>query len=150
MLRSELLLQQLILMLLTANRTISVPDTNVTLVGTDSIQVLENKTVEGLILQDPTDTSKKITFDVSNQNASSNQTFEVPPTSDLNNGSDNNVFVTIKAAQILSNKTLVSPVVKQTESATNGVTLNTDNITANRTIRFPDADATLLSTTNVM
>ena len=60
---------------------------------------------------------------------------------------DNNVFVTIKAAQILSNKTLVSPVVKQTESATNGITLNTDNITANRTIRFPDADATLLSTT---
>ena len=80
MLRSELLLQQLILMLLTANRTISVPDTNVTLVGTDSIQVLENKTVEGLILQDLLDTSKKITFDVSNQNASSNQTFEVPPT----------------------------------------------------------------------
>tara|TARA_R100000005_G_scaffold95382_1_gene76658 strand:+ start:885 stop:2207 length:1323 start_codon:yes stop_codon:yes gene_type:complete len=134
---------------LTANRTISVPDTNVTLVGTDSIQVLENKTIEGLILQDPTDTSKKITFDVANQNASSNQTFEVPPTNDLNNGSDNNVFVTIKAAQILSNKTLVSPVVKQTESATSGITLNTDNITANRTIRFPDADATLLSTTNV-
>tara|TARA_B100002019_G_scaffold278031_1_gene278478 strand:+ start:1891 stop:3213 length:1323 start_codon:yes stop_codon:yes gene_type:complete len=134
---------------LTANRTITVPNFSLTLVGTDTTQILKNKSVESLILQDPTDTSKKITFSTSNQNTSSNQTYEFPPTGDLNNGGSNNVFVTIKAEQVLSNKTLVTPVIKQTDTATNSVTFNTSNITGNRTIKFPDSDATLLSTDNV-
>ena len=134
---------------LTANRTITIPDLSLTLVGTESTQTLKNKTIETLILQDSQDTTKKITLDVSNQNTLSNQTFEVPPTNDLNNGSDNNVLVTIKAEQTLSNKTLVSPVLKQTDAATNSITLNMSNITGSRTIKFPDSDATLLSTENV-
>jgi|TARA_B100000085_G_scaffold40594_1_gene33714 hypothetical protein len=134
---------------LTANRTITIPDLSLTLVGTESTQTLENKTIETLILQDSQDNTKKITLDVSNQNTLSNETFEVPPTNDLNNGSDNNVLVTIKAEQTLSNKTLVSPVLKQTDAATNSITLNMSNITGSRTIKFPDSDATLLSTENV-
>jgi|TARA_Y100000310_G_scaffold271615_1_gene286182 hypothetical protein len=134
---------------LTANRTITVPNFSLTLVGTDTTQILKNKSIESLILQDPSDTSKKITFSTSNQNASSNETFEVPPTATLNNNGSNNVFVTIKAEQVLSNKTLVTPVIKQTDIATNSVTFNTSNITGNRTIKFPDSDATLLSTENV-
>ena len=134
---------------LTANRTITVPNFSLTLVGTDTTQILKNKSIESLILQDPSDTSKKITFSTSNQNASSNETFEVPPTATLNNDGSNNVFVTIKAEQVLSNKTLVTPVIKQTDIATNSVTFNTSNITGNRTIKFPDSDATLLSTENV-
>ena len=134
---------------LTANRIITVPDLSLTLVGTDSTQTLKNKTVESLILQDNTDSSKKITFNVSNQNASSNQTFEVPPTNDLNNGSDNNVFVTNTATAILSNKTVVAPVLKETVGSNTSVTLDTSNITGTRTIKFPDSDATLLSTENV-
>ena len=134
---------------LTANRTITIPDLSLTLVGTESTQTLKNKTIETLILQDSQDTTKKITLDVSNQNTLSNETFEVPPTNDLNNGSDNNVLVTIKAEQTLSNKTLVSPVLKQTDAATNSITLNMSNITGSRTIKFPDSDATLLSTENV-
>ena len=134
---------------LTANRIITVPDINLTLVGTETTQILQNKSVESLILQDDTDSSKKITFSVTNQNASSNQTFEVPPTNDLNNGSDNNVFVTNTATQILSNKTIVAPVLKESVGSTTTVTLDTSNITGTRTIKFPDSDATLLSTENV-
>ena len=134
---------------LTANRIITVPDLSLTLVGTETTQILQNKSVESLILQDDTDSSKKITFSVSNQNASSNQTFEFPPTNDLNNGSDNSVFVTNTATQILSNKTIVAPVLKESVGSTTTVTLDTSNITGTRTIKFPDSDATLLSTENV-
>ena len=134
---------------LTANRIITVPDINLTLVGTETTQILQNKSVESLILQDDTDSSKKITFSVTNQNSSSNQTFEVPPTNDLNNDSDNNVFVTNTATQILSNKTIVAPVLKESVGSTTTVTLDTSNITGTRTIKFPDSDATLLSTENV-
>ena len=134
---------------LTANRIITVPDINLTLVGTETTQILQNKSVESLILQDDTDSSKKVTFSVTNQNSSSNQTFEVPPTNDLNNGSDNNVFVTNTATQILSNKTIVAPVLKESVGSTTTVTLDTSNITGTRTIKFPDSDATLLSTENV-
>ena len=135
--------------LLTANRVITVPDLSITLVGTDATQVLQNKSIETLILQDVGDPSKKITFNINNQNTSSNQTFEFPPTDDLNNGGSNNTFVTALATQVLSNKTLVTPVIKQTADNVNGITISADNITGNRTIRFPDADATLLSTENV-
>ena len=134
---------------LTANRIITVPDINLTLVGTETTQILQNKSVESLILQDDTDSSKKITFSVSNQNASSNQTFEVPPTNDLNNGSDNNVFVTNTATQILSSKTIVAPVLQEAVGSSTNVTLDISNITGTRTIKFPDSDATLLSTENV-
>ena len=135
---------------LTANRTITVPDLSLTLVGTDSTQILENKTIENLILQDPTDNSKKVSFSVTNQNASSNQTFEVPPTNDLNNGSDNSTLVTATATQNLSNKSLVAPIIKQLVGDTeNKITLDLTNITGSRTIKFPDSNATLLSTENV-
>ena len=134
---------------LSANRIITVPDLSLTLVGTETTQILQNKSVESLILQDDTDSSKKITFSVTNQNSSSNQTFEVPPTNDLNNDSDNNVFVTNTATQILSSKTIVAPVLQEAVGSSTNVTLDISNITGTRTIKFPDSDATLLSTENV-
>ena len=134
--------------ILTANRTITMPDTNITLVGTDATQTLQNKSIETLILQDPADTSKKITFSVSNQNTLSNQIFQFAPTNDLNTGSGNNTIVTENAEQDLKNKSIFVPQIKR-EGTSGGVTLQVDNITENRTIRFPDADATLLSTENV-
>ena len=134
---------------LTANRVITVPDLSITLVGTDATQLLQNKTVETLILQDTADVTKKITFDVGNQNSTSNETFQFPPTDDLNNAGANNTIVTTLATQVLSSKTLVTPVIKQTSDNANSITISADNITGNRTIRFPDADATLLSTVNV-
>ena len=134
--------------ILTANRTITMPDTNITLVGTDATQTLQNKSIETLILQDPADTSKKITFSVSNQNTLSNQIFQFAPTNDLNTGSSNNTIVTEDAEQDLKNKSIFVPQIKRVGTS-GAVTLQVDNITGNRTIRFPDADATLLSTENV-
>ena len=117
---------------------------------TDATQILQNKTVENLILQDPTDTTKKITFSVANSNTFTNVTVQIPPTSNLNSTGVNNTLVTETATEDLSNKTLINPVLKGAGSgAVGNVTLTIDNMTANRTIRFPDSDATLLSTENV-
>ncbi len=131
-----------------ANRVVSIPDTNLTMVGTESTQVLKNKTHETLVIQDPTDPTKKITFNVANQNTFSNQIFEVPATTVLNNGSSNNQITTAAATQSLSNKTLVDPKIKAINNNYN-ISLSGDNLTGDRVIRFPDADATLLSTVNV-
>ena len=114
---------------------------------TDATQILQNKTVENLILLDPTDTTKKITFSVANSNTFTNVTVQIPPTADLNSTGVPNTIVTEAATQNLSNKTLINPVLKGSGSNVLGsVTLSIDNMTADRTIRFPDSDATLLST----
>ena len=136
---------------LTANRTITVPDQNIELVeSTNATQTLQNKAVETLVLQDPTENTKKTTFSVANQNTLSNEVFEFPPTSLLNNPTaTNNVLVTELATQDMRNKTLFSPTLKQFGNNTGSVTLDMSNITLGRTIKFPDADATLLSTENV-
>ncbi|ARW56926.1 hypothetical protein [Synechococcus phage S-B64] len=135
---------------LTADRIITVPDLNLTLVGTDTTQILTNKVVESLIFQDSTDNTKKFTLEVDNQLTLTNSVVKFPPGADLNiTGSDANIIVTEQATETLSNKTLVQPVLKDTRTATNDITIRLDNITGNRTIRFPDADATLLSTENV-
>ena len=60
------------------------------------------------------------------------------------------MLVTEKSAAELFNKTLNSPVVTTSGNTAGQVTLSAEgNITGNRTIKFPDADATLLSTENV-
>jgi hypothetical protein len=146
---------------LTANRTIIVPDLSLTLVGVDTTQTLTNKTIKTLILADPTDDTKRITFNTENLNTASNRVYQFPPTANLNtNVDDNNLFVTELATQEVSNKTLVQPKIadaitpydENTDtfgSTPTYLTIRTDNLTANREIRFPDADATLLSTENV-
>jgi len=135
---------------LTADRTITIPDLSLTLVGTSTNQVLQNKTVETLILQDPADNTKKATFTVANQNPLSNRLFAFPPTTSLNTTvSDTNIIITELSAQTLSNKKLVRQKMVDAISSLFGITIRTDNITADRVIRFPDADATLLSTSNV-
>lgn len=134
---------------ITATRSLTMPDTNITIVGTDATQVLENKTIEDLILQDPGDNSKKINFSVGNQNTLSNEAFQFPATDNLNNFGAINTIVTTLAEVTLENKTLVSPTISQTGNLDGQVTLTAEGITGPRTIRFPDADATLLSTENV-
>ena len=134
---------------LTANRTITVPDQNIELVGTDATQTLQNKAIESLILQDSNDNTKKIVFSVANSNTLTTQTFQFPPTNVLNNVG-NHTLVTERAVQSLTNKTLVNPTLRSADATSQGViNILVDNITATRTIRFPDANATLLSTENV-
>ena len=135
---------------LDANRTLTVPNLSGILAFTDATQILQNKTIESLILQDPTDTTKKITFSVANSNTFTNVTVQIPPTANLNSTGVPNTLVTETATEDLSNKTLINPVLKGSGSNVLGsVTLSIDNMTADRTIRFPDSDATLLSTENV-
>jgi len=134
---------------LTANRVITFPDTNVTVVGTDATQILQNKSIETLVLQDSSDGTKKVTFNLNNQNTLSNSIYDFPPTNLLNNSSGNNTLVTEEAQQDMSNKTIFSPIFKETSNLLGSVSFGFDNITNPRTIKFPDADATLLSTENV-
>ena len=135
---------------LTANRTITVPDLSLTLVGTTTTQTISNKSYEGLLLVDNTDATKKISFNVANANTSTNEIFRFPNTDSLNRGADTyNILVTEKSAGELFNKTLNSPVVKTTGNTSGQVTLSAEGISGPRTIKFPDADATLLSTQNV-
>ncbi len=134
---------------LTANRTITVPDLSLVLVGTETTQSLSNKTIAGLILSDTTDVSKRLTFDLSNVNTSTNNSIRFPATAVLNNVGTSEIVLD-KATQVQENKTFVRPVLRETTGGTSQtVTLDTSNITGVRTIKFPDSDATLLSTDNV-
>ena len=137
---------------LTANRSITVPDLNVTLVGTGATQVLSNKSIQGLILADTTDVTKKLTFDLSNVNTGTNQTLEFPPTDNLNNSGADNVIVLERAIQTMRGKTLIDPKFDRVDSgggATFTVQVGTTKITGNRPVKFPDADAPLRATQNV-
>ena len=136
---------------LTANRVVTIPDLNVTLVGLDNTQSISNKTYIDAIFADGADNSKRININLENLNTSVNTAFGFPPTGSLNVAFDAvNRLVTEAATQSLTAKTLVDPKIQDPSAASNiHVTLSTDNITAARTIKFPDADATLLSTDNV-
>jgi hypothetical protein len=135
---------------LTANRTITVPDQSLTLLGSDTTQTVTNKTYSGAIFADSTDTSKRLEFDVTSSNPSTIRKIGIPTTNSLNTTSNQiNVLATESATQTLSNKTIVRPGIRESAAGSSVVTIDTTNITANRTIKFPDADATLLSTENV-
>ena len=133
---------------LTTNRTVTIPDLSITLVGLDATQVITNKIYKDPIFADTTDVTKKIVWSLANLNTTTSSVYEFPETGTLNNGLNNNVLVTELATQDITNKTLVSPQIKVAGS-NQTVTIDASNITENRTIRFPDADATLLSTSNV-
>ena len=94
----------------------------------DATQILSNKSVEGLILQDSADNTKKINFTVANQNTLSNEGFQFPGTNDLNNSGATNTLVTALATQTLSNKTLSNPIVTSPTNADGSVIFSTDNL----------------------
>ena len=134
---------------LTANRILTVPDQNLTFVGTDTTQTIKNKVYEAVILADNTDTTKKVSVNIANQLTSATQIFQFPPAASLNTGGTA-TLVTELASQVLKNKQLVTPQLVQVVANQPGtVTFQIDNITGDRIIKFPDSDATLLSTDNV-
>ncbi|AOO14220.1 hypothetical protein Sn110110_026 [Cyanophage S-RIM14] len=134
---------------LTANRIITVPDLSLTLLGRDTTQIVTNKVYSNAIFASGTTISKKINFDLDNLLENTNETYQFPSNGILNNAGGNNILVTERAAQDLRNKTLLSPVVRPAFGGAGAVIFNLDNLQATRTISFPDADATLLSTDNV-
>ena len=135
---------------LTANRILTVPDLSLTFVGTTTTQTLSNKSYENAIFTDNTDATKKVSFNLANVNTSTNEVFRFPNTDGLNRGADTyNMLITEKSAAELFNKSLNNPVVKSTGNVSGQITLSAEGITGPRVIKFPDADATLLSTENV-
>ena len=108
---------------------------------------LSNKSIASLILTDGTDTTKKLTFNVSNVNTQTNEVIYFPDAT-LNSGGTTHLLLPKEQLKLFVNKTLVDPILNSGDGASQ-VQIVTDNITAQRTIRFPDADATLLSTDNV-
>jgi hypothetical protein len=134
---------------LTANRIITVPDLSLTLLGQDTTQTITNKIYSDAIFASGTTITKKINFDLDNLLENTNETYQFPPNGVLNNAGGNNLIVTERAAQDLRNKTLLSPTIRPAFGGAGSVVFNLDNLQATRTISFPDADATLLSTDNV-
>ena len=134
--------------ILTANRTITMPDTNITLVGTDATQTLSNKVIKDLILADGTTPTKRIIFNLDNQFESLNYQFQFPG-QNINEANGPSTIATINATQKLSNKELNRVDLIDDIDQQRRVRIDLSNITELRNIRFPDSDATLLSTNNV-
>jgi hypothetical protein len=133
---------------LTSDRTVVFPDLSLTLVGTDSTQSLSNKVIEDLILADGTTPTKRIIFNLTNQFESLNYQFQFP-SENLNEPLNPSVLVTTNASQKLSNKELNRVDLVDDIDEQRRVRIDLTNITQLRNIKFPDSDATLLSTNNV-
>jgi hypothetical protein len=131
---------------LTATRTITLPDVNVRLLGDTSTQTISNKTYLAPIFAEPSDQTKKITFELSNIVTNTNNSFSFPTT--LNNAGTTSILVTERATQTLRNKSYDKP--EFVDIVNNGRRIRFDltNITSTRTITFPNEDATLLASSN--
>lgn len=133
--------------LLTASRTVTFPDLSITLVGTDSTQILTSKVYQVPVFSDSADITKKVTFELSNLLTQTNTSFTFPISTSLNtNGTS--TLVTEIASQTLKNKLYDKPVFSDVTSSARRIVFDLSNISASRTISFPDGDATLLSTNN--
>ena len=133
----------------TANRIASFPDQNIVFVGEDSNQVLTNKIYRGAVFADTTTLSKRLTFDLSNYLPTQSVIAGFPSANLNTQTTDVNYFVWEKARQTLYNKTLAGLIIANPDTPTSKqVVVDTSNLTGVRFIKFPDADATLLSTNN--
>ena len=132
----------------TANRVASFPDQNIVFVGEDSNQVLTNKIYRSAVFADATDLTKRVTLDLSNYLPIQSNIVGFPSTNLNTLSTEVNYVVLEKATQNIYNKTCVNFSVADSNNINRKVTIDTSNLTGLRTIKFPDADATLLSTNN--
>ena len=134
-------------------RTLTAPDANTTIVGTDATQTLTNKTItildNAFTVQDNVDTTKQMQFQLSGVSTGTTRTWTFPDTSDT--------FVGLAATQTLTNKTLSGVVItsldanttiqdnvdntKQLQFQLSGITTGTT-----RTLTVPDSNGTILLT----
>lgn len=131
---------------LTSSRIVTFPDLSITLVGEASTQNISNKNYINAVFADAADPTKKINFDLSGTIANTNFPFGFPITL---NTTGTSILVTETASQTLRNKNYDKPQFVDVTDFQRRVLFSLDNISAPRTIRFPDGDATLLSTNNV-
>ena len=137
--------------LLTNNRTVTFPDLNVKVVGEAATQTLTNKVYKGAVFADVGDETRKVSFDLSNIEDNQNYVFAFPdndPAAPLNT-IGTNVLVSERKTQTLANKTMELMNINNPDNVNGLIQINAANISGVRTIQFPDADATLLSTNNI-
>ena len=133
---------------LDADRTVTFPNLSITVTVTDATQTMSNKVIKDLILADGADASKRVRLTLDNQTSNLNNAFQFPST-DLNQSTGSSEIVSTNATQTLSNKQLNRVVLVDDISEQRRITLDLTNISQSRTIKFPDSNATLLSTDNV-
>lgn len=133
---------------LDSDRTVTFPNLSLTLVGTDATQTLSNKVIKDLILADGTTPTKRIIFNLDNQFESLNYQFQFPG-QNINEATGPSTIATTNATQKLSNKELNRVDLVDDIDQQRRVRIDLSNITQLRNIKFPDSDATLLSTNNV-
>ena len=133
---------------LDSDRTITFPNLSLTLVGTDATQTMSNKVIKDLILADGTTPTKRIIFNLDNQFESLNYQFQFPG-QNINEATGPSTIATTNATQKLSNKELNRDDLVDDIDQQRRVRIDLSNITQLRNIKFPDSDATLLSTNNV-
>lgn len=130
---------------ITSSRIVTFPDLSITLVGEASTQTITNKTYRGAIFADTTDQTKKVQFELSNLQSATINSFTFPITL---NTTATSILVSELATQTLKNKQYDKPVFTDVTSVSKKITIDLSNITQARTIKFPDGNATLLSTDN--
>lgn len=131
---------------ITSTRQVIFPDLNLTLVGTDATQTLSNKNYQNPIFSDSTDTTKKVTFSLTNRQSITNDVFGFPTTL---NTLATSILISELATQTIKNKLYDIPTFSDVRSVNRRITFDLTNISNPRTIKFPDGNATLLSTNNV-
>lgn len=125
-------------------RTLTVPDANTTIVGTDVAQVLSNKTLDDAttLIQDNSDNTKKFRFEASSISTSTTRVLTVPDATDT--------LVVAAFAQTLTNKTFTDSTTffqdegdntKKLQFQLSGITTATT-----RTLTIPDANTTIVGT----
>ncbi len=134
-------------------RTLTVPDANTTIVGIDTTQTLTNKTVNSstinisdnnFTVQDNTDATKQLRFELSGITTATTRTLTVP--------NANTTIVGTDVAQTLTNKTInISDTlftVQDNSDATKQLRFELSGITTatTRTLTVPDANTTIVGT----
>ncbi|RTL25246.1 MAG: hypothetical protein EKK55_09740, partial [Rhodocyclaceae bacterium] len=129
-------------------RTLTVPNANTTIVGTDVAQTLTNKTINisdsNFTVQDNTDATKQLRFEVSGITTATTRTLTVP--------NANTTIVGTDVAQTLTNKTInISDTlftVQDNTDATKQLRFELSGITTatTRTLTVPDANTTIVGT----
>ena len=134
---------------LTTNRIVKFPDQSLTIAGTESTQILKNKTYSGPYFSKEADATARVYFDLTEVQGAQTLRYDFPTASLNTNILSNNTLVTTKATQVLENKSIKELKLIDGVDETKQVFLDLGNLEGTRTIKFPNADATLLSTENV-
>lgn len=134
---------------LTTDRVVSFPDQSLTVAGVDSTQTFTNKNYADPFFVYGDDVTARVAIDMSDVPGASTLKFAFPSQNLNTNILATNTLVTTRATQVLYNKSIVALRLIDEVDDQKQVVLDLSNLEGTRTIKFPDADATLLSTENV-